>query len=43
MLESVLKNSFQLKLSGGNRKQKGRIILFVKCSEKQQHIAGHWL
>lgn len=42
MLESVFKNSFQFKLSGGNKKQKGRILLFVKCSGKQQHVARHW-
>lgn len=43
MLENVFKNSFQFKLSGGNRKQKGRILLFAKWSGKQHHIAGHWL
>lgn len=42
MLENVFRNSFKFKLSGGNRKQKGRIYLFVKWSRKQHHIAGHW-
>lgn len=43
MLESAFKNSFQFQLSGGNRRQKERILLFVKLSGKQQHIAGHCL